>query len=172
MTYSDFDPSMYVPLLGQPLALSVAGASCDVQRYMWRPDFVEMAGSCAQRSLGVTLSMAYQDNATFCSKYELVNRGAGTQRLSFHGTVKGAAPVARLDYRRKCLRFSSAPRGGDRPSAVAGGGRDTLSVFGFKVDEALDQIRKVFIDGKLQHESRQFFDDGAEYLCATSAASA
>ena len=46
----------------------------------------------AQRSLGVTLSMAYQDNATFCSKYELVNRGAGTQRLSFHGTVKGAAP--------------------------------------------------------------------------------
>ncbi|KAH8070972.1 hypothetical protein JL720_11586 [Aureococcus anophagefferens] len=37
-------------------------------------------------------------------------------------TVKGAAPVARLDYRRKCLRFSSAPRGGDRPSAVAGGG--------------------------------------------------
>ena len=58
-------------------------------------------------------------------------------------TVKGAAPVARLDYRRKCLRFSSAPRGGDRPSAVAGGGRDTLSVFGFKVDEALDQIRKV-----------------------------
>ncbi|KAH8060836.1 hypothetical protein JL721_9059 [Aureococcus anophagefferens] len=58
-------------------------------------------------------------------------------------TVKGAAPVARLDYRRKCLRFSSAPRGGDRPSAVAGGGRDTLSVFGFKVDEALDHIRKV-----------------------------
>jgi hypothetical protein len=98
-TYSDRSPSR--PLWVSPLALSVlvssSAVSCVSVGYEWRPDFAVSNATCAwgaedsqSSSVHIEMAVAYQSNATICTRYTLQSPSSTSLTLVFTGEAPPA----------------------------------------------------------------------------------
>ena len=59
--------------------------ACEVEDYLWRPDFVTQRGSCGANK--VSMELAYLDNATFCARYNLTSSSSSGSTFKFGGSA-------------------------------------------------------------------------------------
>ena len=71
--------------------------------YLWRPDFVTMAGSCGR--IAVTMELAYLDNATVCARYNLTSpSGAPRSTVRLGGSAPGSQSAKSAQLATRSVR--------------------------------------------------------------------